>query len=498
MPSVRTLSSSLRAPRSVRSALVVGLLVAVPGCATNPVTRKREFSLVSERQEVEMGSQAADEVRQSIGLYPSPAVQKYVSDIGQRLAAQSERPALPWSFDVVDDATVNAFALPGGKIFVTRGLMTHLNSEAQLAAVLGHEIGHVTAKHSVRMISKAQLAQIGLGLGSIFSESLGQLGGAGLSMLFLKYGRDAEHQADELGFRYALATSYDVREMPQVFATLKRVGEAHGASGKLPSWLATHPEPDERIERTKERLTKTSADLSRSIVRHDEYLRVLDGMVYGENPRQGFFKESTFSHPEMKFTIVMPQGWKTQNLSQAVMAAAPTEDGAIQLTITPATSPEEGLRQFFSKTVVQAVGEPMRPITSMPSASSRFTAKIEQTQLSGLVTFVSHEGKVFQILGIAPAEKAASHEQTFLKTHATFARLTDPTALAMQPARIRVARVAQPMTLADFYRTKPSTVPLPEVALVNQSEPTTPLQAGQLLKSVEGGVGVKATATAGR
>ncbi len=195
------------------------------GCATNPVTGQRQLSLVSEAQEISLGQEAAQDVRQSIGLVDNQALQSYVSRVGTNLASGSERPKLPWAFAVVDDPTPNAFALPGGFIFVTRGLMTLLDSEAELATVLGHEIGHVTARHSVSMISRQQLAQLGLGLGGALFPDLQpatQALGTGMQLLFLRYGRDAERQADQLGFRYARSDGYDASEMADVFAALGR------------------------------------------------------------------------------------------------------------------------------------------------------------------------------------------------------------------------------------------------------------------------------------
>src|SRR5918992_1697186 len=244
---------STSARRFVAGTLVVGLL----SCARNPVTGKSELSLVSESQEIQMGQQASRDVAQSIGLYNDAKVQAYVAGLGKKMAATSERPDLPWEFHVVDDASVNAFALPGGFIYVTRGLMTSINDEAELASVLGHEIAHVTHRHSVQQISKAQLAQLGLGIGSILSSDIarfGQLASAGLSLLFLKYGHDAENQADQSGLRYALQENYDVREMPKVFMTLSRISQAGGGGGKLPEWLSTHPDPESRVERTEKML----------------------------------------------------------------------------------------------------------------------------------------------------------------------------------------------------------------------------------------------------
>src|SRR5439155_3624037 len=243
------------------------------------------------------------------------ALQAYVRGIGLRLARGTERPNLPWSFDVVDDPAVNAFALPGGFIFVTRGILTHMTDEAQLATVLGHEIGHVTARHSVRQMSRAQIAQLGLGIGSLLSEDIARLSGlasSGLGLLFLKYGRDMETQADDLGFRYALADGYDVRAMRSMFEMLQRVSRM-GGSGRLPQWLASHPDPENRMAKTDQRLAAVTRDLSQATLNREAFLRRLDGVVYGEDPRQGYFEGSRFNHPDLQFRIDFPAGWKTEN-----------------------------------------------------------------------------------------------------------------------------------------------------------------------------------------
>jgi predicted Zn-dependent protease len=180
--------------------------IALAGCAVNPATGSRELSLVSESQEIQMGREADPAITAQMGgLYADSSLQRFVRQVGLSMSATSERPTLPWSFKLLDDNLINAFALPGGFIYITRGILGYMNSEAELAAVLGHEIGHVTARHSASQITRAQLATIGLGVGSIFSETVRDFGGVastGLQLLFLKYGRDDERQADELGFRY--------------------------------------------------------------------------------------------------------------------------------------------------------------------------------------------------------------------------------------------------------------------------------------------------------
>ena len=223
-------------------------VVSGAGCATNPVTGKRQLSLISEAQEIEMGREADKEVAASFGLYPDEAMQQYVNALGTRIAATTERPNLPWTFRVVDDAAVNAFAIPGGFVYVTRGIMTHLNSEAELAGILGHEIGHVTARHSVSQISKQQLAQVGLAAGMVLSPEFAQFGNlaeTAMGLMFLKFSRSDESQADQLGLKYMMAGGYDPRKLVDVFAMLQALSQQSG-SGRLPQWMSTHPDPENR------------------------------------------------------------------------------------------------------------------------------------------------------------------------------------------------------------------------------------------------------------
>lgn len=228
---------------------VLAFLLA--SCAVNPVTGDRQLALVSEGQEIQIGREVASNAAQEFGLVKDEALQAYVQALGSRLAQASERPDLPWSFQVVDEATPNAFAAPGGFIFITRGLLALLRNEAELVSILGHEIGHVTARHSVAMMSRAQLAQLGIGIASVLSPTaaqFGELAAGGLQLLFLKYGRDAERQADDLGYRYALEQGYDVSEMVNVFAALQQSAQLAGQN-PVPSWQASHPYPAERIKR---------------------------------------------------------------------------------------------------------------------------------------------------------------------------------------------------------------------------------------------------------
>jgi predicted Zn-dependent protease len=477
-------------PTLLVAGLGAGLVAGPLGCARNPVTGKSELSLVSESQEIQMGQAGAKEVAQSIGLYNDAKVQSYVADIGKRMAAESERPNLPWEFHVVDDASVNAFAIPGGFIYVTRGLMSTINTEAELATVVGHEIAHVTNRHSVQQISKAQLAQLGLGIGSILSSDIakfGQLAGAGLGLLFLKYSRDAENQADQGGFRYALGQNYDVREMPKVFQTLSRISETGGA-GKLPEWLATHPDPGNRIKHIEQMLDTVPLDQRKLIVDREDYLRHIQGMTFGEDPRQGYFEGNTFYHPQMRFQLKFPEPWKKQNLPQAVVAVSPAEDAIVQLALAGQASPEQAASQFLSQEGVQAGNASRSSINGLPATSSYFQAQTEQGQIEGLVSFISYGGQTFGLMGYTPAGKLSTYDQVFQSTIRSFSELRDGSKINVQPAKVELVKVPRQMTLEQFNSQYPSTVPIEQLAIINELEgPQSVIPAGQSVKRVVGG-----------
>jgi predicted Zn-dependent protease len=473
--------------------LTAGLVAGpVASCARNPVTGKNELSLVSEGQEIQMGQQAAQEVAQSIGFVDDPELQAYVADIGKRMAAKSERPNLPWEFHVVNDAAVNAFAIPGGFIYVTRGLLAHMNTEAELASVLGHEIGHVTARHSVQQISKAQLATLGLGIGSILSSDVAQLAGVasqGLGVLFLKYGRDAETQADDLGFRYALGLNYDVREMANVFETLNRASQVGGGTGgRLPEWLSTHPNPENRVARTQARLDTLQAPLGNTIVGRDEFLRRIDGLTFGEDPRQGFFEGGMFYHPDMQFQLQFPDGWRTQNTPSAVVALSPKEDAIIQLGLAGNAPPREAASKFLSQEGIQAGDASTSSINGNQAATSYFQAQTQQGVIEGIVSFISYGGRTFGLMGYTPQGGLRSYDDDLRGTINSFDRLRNSAALSVKPALLQLVRLPSQMTLAQFNSQYPSTTSIEELAIINEVEgPESVLPRGRTVKRVVGG-----------
>ncbi len=466
-------------------ALLSGAIVG-QSCAVNPATGERQLSLVSEAQEIQMGLEADPQIVASMGLVQDQALQSYVNGIGQRMAALTEKPNLPWSFKVVDDPIVNAFALPGGFIYVSRGILAHFTSEAQLASVLGHEIGHVTARHSAEQMSRAQLAQVGLVAGTVLAPNLQNLFGAassGLGLLFLKFGRSDESQSDELGLRYMTRARYDPRPMPGVFAMLASVTAAAGGSG-TPEWLSTHPNPLNREARIQARIDSIGQNYDDYVVNRNEYLEKIDDMPYGVNPRAGLFQENVFFHPDLAFQITFPAGWQTANQTQAVLAVSPEQDAIIQLTlVTTAQSETTAAQEFYNEEGVTG-SSGRTSINGNPAVAGNFQATTQQGNLSGNVVWISYAGNVYQILGYGAAQNWSQRVNVVRRSLESFARLTDRAILNVQPNRIDIVTTDRGMALREFMNRYPSVVSLEEIERINQMRATDIIPAGTRIKRI--------------
>jgi predicted Zn-dependent protease len=463
-------------------------VTAVAGCARNPATGRQELMLVSEAQEIEMGQQYDKEVVATIGLYPDPALQRYIQDLGVRLAATSERSKLPWTFRVVDDPAVNAFALPGGFIYVTRGIMAHLGSEAELAGVVGHEIGHVTARHTASQLSKQQLAGLGLAIGAIASSTIERYAGVAsqaLGVLFLKFSRDDENQADGLGLRYVQRANFDPRQMPAVFRLLDRLSSQQ-TGGRLPEWLATHPNPANRLERMNTQIAALPQDFSGTIVNRNGYERRLDGMIFGMNPREGFFKGTEFFHPDLRFRITFPNGWSTFNGKQAVAAVSAEQDAVIELTVAEGSSADQAARAFLSQEGLQGGTLSRGHVSGLAASGAPFAAATQSGTVRGTVLFVEYGRGVYRMLAYSPEARWSANAAAADRALHSFQPLTDPAMLNVQPQQIDILTLDRRTTIAELAQQRPSPVPAATLALLNQVEVQTPLEPGRLVKWVVG------------
>jgi len=467
--------------RTLRITLFTPVFFLFLGCATNPVTGDRDLVLVSESQEIEMGREADRQIVETMGVVEDQDLTRFVSALGHDLAAGSERPNLPWTFRVLDDPTVNAFALPGGFVYLTRGILTHLTSKAQVAGILGHEIGHVTARHSVQQMSKAQLANLGLGISMIFVPELQQfqgLAGASLQLLFLKFSRDDERQSDELGVRYMAGLGYDPAELGEVFEMLRLKSEEEG--GALPSWASTHPAPSDR----QEKILLLSQDYpDAETVERAALLRRLEGVVFGRNPRHGFFDEGVFHHPDLEFRIRFTSGWQSANETTAVRSVSANQDAAVVLQLANERTPAAAAENLAGQDGVQLSDVREVQVNGLEAVAAAFRVESQDGALEGRALFPDLDGRVYAILGFSSAQAWPSYQSRIESSLETFQRETDPLVLAAKPATVELVSLTESMPVSAFVQSYESTVSPETVALINHVSLDGTIEAG-LVKRV--------------
>ncbi len=487
MPSKRYRSLHIFGPAFLTAALAL----AFAGCATNPATGKRQISFVSTSQEVQMGRESDPAVIEQYGLYGDSTEQHYVDSIGQKLGAVSHLPTLGWHFRLLDSPVVNAFAIPGGYIYITRGIMAYLNSEAQLAGVLGHEIGHVTARHSAQQITRSQIAGVGLLAGAVFVGAIRPYTGLaqqGLGLLFLKYSRDNETQADELGVGYATKAVYDPREIPSTYAMLKRVGERQGAN--LPGFLSTHPDPGDREIRTSQ-LAQAAVAGGRKGLEIDapRYRARIEGLVFGDDPRAGFFVGNRFYHPDLGFEMIFPDGWKTANQPSSVVAMNQSLGAMMELTLQRSkdlsATPERFVQSLLEeKKILDASGR-AESFRDFPAWIGHVVANGEGGRQVLIAGFVGYKpGQFLQVLGQSRSDGDIASEQ-ILASIRSLAKLRDPDKLSVTPDRVHVAIAGQSGTFAEVVgRLGPQALSLEETAILNNLRATGTVEAGTPIKII--------------
>ena len=473
------------------SLLCLGLLA---NCAVNPVTGRQNFVIMSESEEVLTGQKGDQEVHKEYGVYDNPALQRYVNEVGQRLARQSHRSNLEFHFTVVDSPDINAFALPGGYIYLTRGIMAYLNSEAELAAVLGHEIGHVTARHSVQQYSASMAANIGLALGSILVPEL--RGGAqdmlnllGTSLLS-GYGRGHELEADRLGAEYLARTGYDPQAMVKVVGILKDQelfdAEIARSEGREPrryhGLFATHPDNDTRFKEVVGEANRF-AQKTQTDNRQAAYMAQINGLVFGDSPSQGIVRDSRFLHDGLGFGLNFPPNWKVKNSSDRVIALSPENDGQIELHLA---GPARGTPTDFLRRIVRLdAGNDLEttPINGLPAA--RMSGILQGKPIKVGVIFFRDQA--FILVATAKTPAAYNHHQTaVLSTFNSFHALQNSERKLAKPTLIHTRTAKKGETFADLAR-QSSLGRNAEgyLRLMNHAYPSGEPRAGQLLKTVE-------------
>ena len=477
------------------------LTLPFSGCGQsvqNLVTGESTRGAYTWQQEVQIGQEADPQIIAQYGLYDDAGLQAYVERMGQEVLQTSaytdpSTPAeirnTPFYFRLLDSDVVNAFALPGGYIYITRGLMSHLENEAQLAVVLGHEIGHVLGRHSSQRAAQAQMGQLGLigaavlggvvGGGNV-AEGILNYGGTGAQLLFLKYGRDAERESDQAGVAYAEFAGYDASEAARFFRSLARLS-AQGGGGGIPSFLSTHPDPGEREQTIPQLAAQYDTGTA---INAPQYLQQIDGIVLGQNPRQGFTEDGKFYHPDLRFMFDYPNGWQLANGAAAVQIGEPNGKAIMQFTFAQQESAQAAGRAFASQEGFQTAGQEAVTVNGNRGYAVSGSANTQQGQLGILAYFIEYGGNVYQFMGLTSANAFSQYDNTFRNTFRSFERLTNSNYLNRQPVRLDVVDVSRSATFQSLLSNRPMPYGMDAngLAIMNEVQLSQQIPAGTMLK----------------
>ena len=474
-------------------AAAAALLLGLGSCAVNPVSGRQQFSLMSEAQEVQTGREGDSEVRRQYGIYNDPTLQARISEIGHGLSEHSHRPGLPYRFTILDSTEVNAFALPGGPVYITRGLLAYLNSEAQLAAVLGHEIGHVTARHGAQRYSAGLATQLGVALFSVLSPEAARASQSligPLATAWLRgYGREQELEADRLGAEYLARTGRPPQAMVEVIGVLKdqelfdaeqarREGrEARAYHGVF----ATHPDNDTRLREVVDEVRQ----LARDDIKAEPagaFVARLEGLVWGDSPEQGLIRDGTFRHGPLGFGMRLPAGWRAQNGSQALVLRSPRGEAQMQLQSLGAARGEITAR--LHEALGRAPWASVQRTTTADFEAAASRGRANGTPFEALAVRVA--GQDLLLLGLArDRDGEALMREAFRTSASSLHRLDEAERARLQPLRIHLVRVERSTTYRDLAKASPLGADAEAtLRLLNGDWPAGEPQRGRIVKVV--------------
>ncbi|MFN4146560.1 MAG: M48 family metalloprotease [Runella sp.] len=478
--------------------LLAGFLM-LQSCSRNPVTGKREIVFMNTEQEIAMGREAHPSIVASMGLYHDPKLQSFINEKGMAMAKISHRPELPYQFHIIDSPVVNAFAVPGGYIYFTRGILAHFNNEAEFAGVLGHEIGHVTARHSARQQASQTLSTLGLIVGMVASPQLAQFGEAamqGLQLLMLSYSRAHESESDKIGVDYSSRIGYDAQQMANFFGTIKRISDNAGQS--IPNILSTHPDPGDRFNNVSQMARAFQAqNPGNYAINRESYLQLIDGLLYGEDPKQGFVENNMFYHPDLRFQFPVPVSWRTQNSPAQFVMQDPNGKAGVILMLAPSrsldsaaalTARQYNLRVMESRRINVNGNQAIVMISQQQPQQQQGQPQQQQTaanttQLASW--FISYNGLVYAFHGVTTADVFNNYFLTFRNVAENFRTLNDPDKLNRKPERIFVRAAPRSGTFRDVMLAMGMPANrIEELGVVNSLKAESPVERGYLLKII--------------
>lgn len=454
-------------------------------CARNPVSGKREVVLMSEAQEIELGKQTDPQVIEQFGLYPDNNIQQYIQQMGQRMVDVSHRKNIKYTFRVIDADFINAFAIPGGYVYFTRGILGHFNNEAEFMGVLGHEIGHIAARHSVEQQRNQLFGQIGLIAGIVlvpdlapYAESASQA----MQLMFLKFSRDAEKESDRLGVEYSSKLGYDAQKMANFFNTLK---QKEGGS-TLPEFLSTHPDPGNRYKTVsqlaqewKQKLGLTNPKENRSL-----FLQKIDGIVYGEDPKQGFVENNVFYHPDLRIQFPIPAGWNHQNSPQSFQMAPSNGKALLMLTLAPGSSLTEAANQAMQRYKLTPVEQSSITVNGLNALAITADQQQQNGSVRSISYFIQQRNSIVHMIGAAALQHFNDVLPTFLHTMQQFRELTDNEKINRKAKRIKVVPANASTFSEALAKQNIAKDQYTELAILNGMTINQTLEPGSLIKII--------------
>jgi predicted Zn-dependent protease len=447
---------------------------------------------MSTAKENELGAKEAKNVEQAMRFVEDPDLLAYVRAVGRRLAVHSPRHDVAYKFHVIDSADPNAFALPGGFVYVSRGLLAFTNSEEELANVVGHEIGHVAARHAVQRVTRATPIALATGVPALavgiisprMGRAVAQLGGVAGAVFLAPYSRGQENEADEIGQRIAASAGWDPAGMPRFLHAIER-DEAHGSRPEGPGFLHSHPSTPERVRRTSKRAT-TLTPVEREPIASGRaaYVQKLEGLVVGENPATGIFRGQRLLHPDFDVTFEFPAGWTTQNVSELIGAQSPKGEAVAVLQVQGTDrDPVAAAQRFGAATKIDFSVEPGPAIVGrLPAAHAMAHMHGSQGDMLLDITWLIHRGMVFRIICASATSKAAAFRPSCLGIARSFRPLTAAERDGISVARLRAVRARKGERLDALVARTKSVWNVQQTAVANGVEEHAPLRGGQLLK----------------
>lgn len=477
-------------------AVIVSFVLLTAACATNPVTGRKEFNLVSEQQELAIGRQQHQLIVEQFGVYDEkPELNAMVDRIGRKVAAVSDRPNLPWTFTLLDTPMINAMALPGGYVYVTRGILERMNSEDELAGVIAHEISHVAARHSAQQMSQAQLAQLGMVLGAVVAgpaatQAYGGLAQLGAQLLFQRYSRQQETQADLLGTAYMTEAGFNPRGAENMLIALQRLdtGKANG----IDQYFMDHPDPGKRVNEVRSRIAQLQQQqptIGTATLDRNDFVPQLAGMITGNSTLQTTVRDNVVYQRRYGMIVPVPAGWQATVSPGTLFTMAPPKVPNTGIVVQEV--PVEKMRQYpnaqtavrsqLQKSGLRYLGsQQLRSRTGETFESDVWAARTRSGEIGVESTQFVQGDRVVIMLQISPRLDRGSTPLAQTIGSIEFDRAR---ARAAEPERMKVERSRSSQSWTDIaVKATGDRTDAREVAAINGFDANAPVPAGLVLK----------------